>query len=67
MEILGGIGMILLAGWQFLATYRAFQHVHTAGDANTAPTIGIGLGYGLFFGVILLVGGIGLLISGFLG
>lgn len=56
-----GILLLGLAAWQFRATYQTFHQVRTAGNAQTSTFIGLGLGYGLFFGLLLLVMGIGIL------
>lgn len=61
MNILIGILIFVLAGWQFFASYRAFHQVRTTGNASTSPFIGWGLWSGLVFGIILLGAGIRIL------
>jgi len=60
-----GIVAILLACWQFYAVRKSFLNLKNNANQGTSVFIGFALWSGLFFGIILLVVGLGALFSWF--
>lgn len=64
-EKLAGIAMILVAGWQFFASFKQFQNVKQHGTKSTSSFIMYANFYGFFFGALLLILGLAVLFGGF--
>ncbi|AMV60758.1 Hypothetical protein ADU72_0805 [Pediococcus damnosus] len=65
IERLVGVLVILGAVWQFYAFQKSFKEMKATANKNTNVLIGFALWMGLFFGIILLLGGLGLLFGAF--
>lgn len=62
-RIIVGVLSLPVAVWQFYSSYKEFHRIKSEGNRNTSAFAPYGIYFGFFFGFLILVLGIALLLN----